>query len=169
MARPKRADAVGNRLDQWFDRALGDLFQDALRVGRDRLGCGVANCLEALPCRVEARSRRRQAARIAALDERRGQAGDDAVHLALGHAVGQLGAADCNLVAVLLEHLDAGRRLRLRFGEEADDLRPSQGRLGRAEGRRKEPGSNRRNQNASSHGRSLKARHCEYSIKITLI
>jgi hypothetical protein len=31
MVRPKCADAVGNRLEQWFDRALGKLFPHASR------------------------------------------------------------------------------------------------------------------------------------------
>ena len=155
MARPKRADAVGNCFEQRFDRALGDLFPHAFRVRRNRLDRGVANLLEALSRRLEAGSNRRQAIGIAAFDEGRRQPGDDPIHLSLGHAIGQSRACERRLVPAEFEHLDASCCLRPSLGEKGDDFRPPEGRLRPAVGCRNNPDRRRDDKNESFHSRSL--------------
>jgi hypothetical protein len=53
MSRPKRADAVGNRLDQGFDGGFDHASPHVFRVGRNRLDRGVANLLQALAGRLK--------------------------------------------------------------------------------------------------------------------
>ena len=154
MARPKRADGVGNRLDQGLDRPFRNLFPQALGVGGNALDRCVANLLQALARRLKASLSRGQAARAAAFDKGGRQPCDDAVHLALGHAIGQLRSCDRGFVSVGLENLDAGRRLRLRLSEKGDDFRPAEARLRRAKGGRNNTHRRRYDKNNSFHGRA---------------